>query len=174
MEPNQTQPVESPVQAAQPEMSPEVTPPQPVEWPAIPTPMAPSMPTPMTTSSTTPIGVASGASLNGDFPPELAGWNWGAFLLNWTWSIGNNTWIGLLMFLPFANVIMPFVLGAKGNEWAWKNRKFESVEQFKAVQRAWAIAGTILFVIGIGLFILGMVLAFSNSSSSVQLNSQYK
>jgi hypothetical protein len=36
---------------------------------------------------------------------------------------------------------MPFVLGAKGNEWAWKNKTWESVEQFKRVQRAWSIAG---------------------------------
>src|SRR3990170_1543286 len=45
-------------------------------------------------------------------PPEVDRWNWGAFLLNWIWGIGNNTFIALLMFVPFANFVMPFVLGA--------------------------------------------------------------
>ena len=55
-------------------------------------------------------------------PEELKGWNWGAFFLTWIWGIGNSTYIALLMFIPLVNMILPFVLGAKGNEWAWKNR----------------------------------------------------
>ena len=29
-------------------------------------------------------------------PPEIDRWNWGAFLLNWIWGVGNNTFIALL------------------------------------------------------------------------------
>ena len=37
--------------------------------------------------------------------------------------------------------MIAFLFGAKGNEWAWKSRRWESVEHFKDHQRAWAIAG---------------------------------
>lgn len=43
------------------------------------------------------------------------------------------------------------VLGLKGNEWAWKNRRFDSVEHFKRVQRVWAIVGislTLALILG--------------------------
>jgi hypothetical protein len=33
-------------------------------------------------------------------PPEIDRWNWGAFLLNWIWGVGNNTFIGLLTLIP--------------------------------------------------------------------------
>lgn len=81
-------------------------------------------------------------------PPEIDRWNWGAFLLNWIWGIGNNTFIALLMFVPFVNFVMAFVLGVKGSTWAWQNKRWESVEQFKAVQKKWAKWGVILFALG--------------------------
>lgn len=64
----------------------------------------------------------SGLGKQSVVPPEVKGWNWGAFLLNWIWGIGNSTYIALLMFVPLVNIFMFFILGAKGNEWAWKNR----------------------------------------------------
>lgn len=77
-------------------------------------------------------------------PPEIDRWNWGAFLLNWFWGLFNHVFIALLMFVPFVNIVMIFVLGAKGSAWAWRAKRWESVEQFKRVQRAWAIAGVIV------------------------------
>ncbi len=91
---------------------------------------------------------------NGPLPAELHGWNWGAFFLSWIWGIGHRTWISLLAFIPFANIVMPFVLGAKGNEWAWQNRPFASVEQFKQTQRAWTIWGAVMFGVSLLLAIL--------------------
>ena len=79
-------------------------------------------------------------------PPELDRWNWGAFLLNWIWGIGNNTFIALLMFVPLVNVVMPFVLGAKGSAWAWRNRRWDSVEHFRRVQRKWAIWSVVVYL----------------------------
>jgi hypothetical protein len=77
-------------------------------------------------------------------PPEVKGWSWGAFLLNWIWGIGNTTWIAFLVFVPFVGMIWPFVLGAMGNEWAWKNKRWTSVEDFHRVQRKWALWGVII------------------------------
>jgi hypothetical protein len=87
-------------------------------------------------------------------PAEIDRWNWGAFLLNWIWGIGNNTYIALLTFSPlFGFFIMPFVLGAKGSAWAWRNGRWDSVEHFKRVQRSWAIWGAIIW--------LGMIAFFA-------------
>lgn len=79
-----------------------------------------------------------------DIPDGIKGWSWGAFLLNWAWAIGNKTWIGLLAFVPFVGLIIPFILGAKGREWAWRNKQWDSVEHFNAVQRKWSIWGMIV------------------------------
>jgi hypothetical protein len=85
-------------------------------------------------------------------PPEINRWNWGAFFLNWIWGIGNNTYIALLTFVPFVGFVMPFVLGAKGSAWAWRNGRWDSVEHFKRVQRLWAIWGLVIFIASIVLF----------------------
>ena len=77
----------------------------------------------------------SGLGKQSVVPPEVKGWNWGAFLLNWIWGIGNSTYIALLMFVPLVNIFMFFILGVKGNEWAWKNRTWRDVEHFKQTQK---------------------------------------
>lgn len=63
----------------------------------------------------------SGSSIQ--VPDEIKGWNWGAFLMSPLWPFTNRVWIGLLAWVPYVGWIMLFVLGAKGNEWAWKSRK---------------------------------------------------
>lgn len=85
----------------------------------------------------------SGLGKSSVVPPEIKRWNWGAFLLNVFWGIGNNTYIAFLCLVPLVNVAMPFVLGAKGNEWAWQNKRWESVDHFKRVQKRWAFWGGI-------------------------------
>jgi Cytochrome oxidase complex assembly protein 1 len=85
-------------------------------------------------------------------PAEIDRWNWGAFLLNWIWGVGNNTFIALLMFVPLVGLVMPFVLGAKGSRWAWRNGRWDSIEHFKRVQRKWAIWGGVIVFGGIALF----------------------
>jgi hypothetical protein len=55
-------------------------------------------------------------------------------------------WFGLLCFIPYGLLIVAIAFGAKGNEWAWKSRKWRSIEQFKAHQRGWAIAGILIGV----------------------------
>jgi hypothetical protein len=85
-------------------------------------------------------------SRDAPLPPEIDRWNWGAFLLSWIWGIGNNTFIAFLAFVPVVGIVMPFVLGAKGSAWAWRNKRWDSIEDFKATQRKWAIAGLITIV----------------------------
>ncbi|WP_213738216.1 cytochrome c oxidase assembly factor Coa1 family protein [Bradyrhizobium sp. dw_411] len=85
-------------------------------------------------------------------PAEVDRWNWGAFLLNWIWGIGNNTFIALLVFIPFVGLVMPFVLGAKGSRWAWRNGRWDSVAHFQRVQRKWAIWGVVIWLGVIALF----------------------
>ncbi|NII10153.1 cytochrome c oxidase assembly factor Coa1 family protein [Oleiagrimonas sp. C23AA] len=92
----------------------------------------------------------SGGGSTATVPAEIDRWNWGAFLLNWIWGVGNNTFIALLMFVPLVNIAMLFVLGAKGSAWAWRNRRWESIAAFKAAQRKWArwgFAATGLFAL---------------------------
>ena len=76
-------------------------------------------------------------------PEEIQGWNWGAFLLTPFWLVSNRVWIGIFAFVPIIGVWMAIALGIKGNEWAWKSRKWESIESFQAYQKRWAIAAVV-------------------------------
>jgi RNA polymerase subunit RPABC4/transcription elongation factor Spt4 len=71
-------------------------------------------------------------------PPEIKKWNWGALLLHWIWGLGNKVYIMLLCLIPYVGLIMAIVGGAKGSEWAWRNKKWENIEHFKRVQKKWA------------------------------------
>ena len=104
-------------------------------------------------------------------PPEIDRWNWGAFLLNWIWGIGNNTFIALLALIPFVGFVMMFVLGAKGSRWAWRNGRWDSVEHFKRVQRKWAKWGVIIWLAVAVLFgsIGGGLFYFFKNSQAYQL-----
>lgn len=86
-------------------------------------------------------------------PPHLKKWNWGAFLLNWVWGLGNNVYVALLMFIPGVNLIMPFVLGVKGNQWAWQKGNWKSEEHFLRTQRTWSRVG-ISVAVGFPVFIM--------------------
>jgi hypothetical protein len=113
----------------------------------------------------TPLG-NPGAGFNNVVPPEVSGkFNWGAFLLSWIWGLGNKTYIALialaLSFIPFIGGLAGFAfciwLGIKGNELAWQNKQFPSVEAFHENQKKWAIAGIIVFAV---LFLLGITFGF--------------
>ncbi|MCH7964051.1 MAG: zinc ribbon domain-containing protein [Bacteroidetes bacterium] len=95
-------------------------------------------------------------------PPQLYGWNWGAFFLTWIWGIGNNTMIAFLTWIPLVNFVMIFMLGAKGNEWAWQNKHWISIAHFKKVQKLWAVWGFILFVFGMLFFLIVIVAAMDS------------
>ncbi len=100
----------------------------------------------------------SGQGKFASVPREIQGWNWGAFLLNWLWSVDNKVWIGLLTLIPYVGFIMGIMLGAKGNEWAWQNKKWESIEHFKRTQATWTKWGVVLFIVPFALFFWSIAL----------------
>lgn len=112
----------------------------------------------------------SGRGSNAEVPPEINRWNWGAFLLTWVWGIGNSTLIALLMFVPFVNFVMWFVLGAKGSAWAWQNKHWDSVDAFKETQRKWAKWGVIVAVVAV----LGFVGLFMAITATMKNSDAYK
>ena len=92
-------------------------------------------------------------------------WNWGAFLMSWIWGLGNKTYIALLGLIPVVNLVMAFILGAKGNEWAWKNKKWESADQFTRIQGLWSAFGWGFFAgcaIVLVLLVIALVITFNN------------
>jgi hypothetical protein len=114
----------------------------------------------------------SGQGKSAVVPTEIKKWNWGAFLLTWIWGLGNNTYIALVVIVVIAGacimpgaslvflvtvVIMMFVLGAKGSEWAWRNKRWDNPEQFRTVQKRWAVVGVTL------IFILPAIVAIAES-----------
>jgi len=107
-------------------------------------------------------GMQAGPAANtsgqgGPVPDEVKnmGWNWGAFWLTWIWGIGNGVWISFVALV--LGIIWSVVLGIKGNEWAWQNRRFESIEQFRETQAAWSKWGWIVLVVSAVIWILMMV-----------------
>ncbi|HLK55573.1 MAG TPA: hypothetical protein VKU00_03365 [Chthonomonadaceae bacterium] len=109
-------------------------------------------------------------------PDELKGRNWGGFLLPLFWGSANRVWIGLIPVLGIVYSLLSLVLGPalpdlgnafgplslgvsfylllKGNELAWRSgRRWESVEQFRKVQTAWARVGLIVNLLIIALAI---------------------
>jgi hypothetical protein len=111
----------------------------------------------------------------GNAIPEeiLARWSWGPFFLwlFWVWWNADQKLkiaaavIFVCEFIPFINFLAGFAalalaiyLGLKGNRIMAANRQFTSVEQFVAVQTAWAKWGVILLIVSVALGILSVVL----------------
>ena len=109
-----------------------------------------------------PREVANTSGTRGFIPEEVKGWNWGAFWLTWIWGVSHQVWVSLIALvgiIPYAGwpvaLVMSFVLGVKGNEWAWQNRRFQNVAHFREVQRIWAYWGW-----GLTLAVIGVVIGF--------------
>lgn len=92
-------------------------------------------------------GNSSGLGKGHPIPPEVPGWSWGAFFMSWIWAIGNRTWIGLLALVPYLGFVIAIILGVKGREWAWQNKRWDDIEHFNRVQRRWSIWGACLVLI---------------------------
>lgn len=107
----------------------------------------------------------SGQGPSAELPVGVGRLNWGAFAFSWIWGLGNGTYIALLALLPMANVVMPFVLLFKGDQWAWQNDRWRDLAHFRSVQRNWAIAAAVFYGLGallfIGIFVAGFVVLFN-------------
>jgi len=119
-------------------------------------------PTPPGTSYTSGLGALS------QMPPGIRGWNWGGFLLTWVWGIGNNVWISFIALcgiLPYfgwvISLVMAIILGIRGNEWAWQNKHWDSIDHFKKTQRMWMWWGVGVLLLQVALIAAVIVLIIS-------------
>ncbi len=102
-------------------------------------------------------------------PREIRRWNWSAFILGPIWGLSHNIWwsaLGLLPLLSFLPrqltiatwVLVAVLLGLKGNELAWRARRWESVDRFMAIQQRW-VTLSIIFAIGALLLVIAVLLS---------------
>ncbi len=89
--------------------------------------------------------------------------NWGAFFGTWLWGLFNSSyktlWMLLLGLTP-AGLYYAVVCGLKGNEWAYKGKKWESDEKFKKSQDLQTIIFVILKVVILPMIYVLLVIAF--------------
>jgi hypothetical protein len=92
----------------------------------------------------------------------LRRWNWGAFFFGWIWGIAHRIYWPLVTLIPFigwfAALVICFVLGVNGNRWAWESRQWESLEEFRRVQRNWAKWGVGILIGSFSLMILSFLI----------------
>jgi hypothetical protein len=125
----------------------------------------------------------SGAGAGSPVPLEIRGWSWGGFLLTWIWGIGNNVWIAfvaLASIIPYvgwvASLTMSIILGIRGNEWAWQNKRWESVEQFKQTQRRWmwwgvtSLVANIVLALAVAVLLVSLIMIFRTLGLGGDLN----
>ena len=95
--------------------------------------------------------------------------NWGAFLGTWIWGLFNKSyiplWYILLHYTPWG-FYFALVCGLKGNEWAFKNKKWDDVKAFNRSQEKqtafWAIFIAIIAPILTVLIVAGLVIALAS------------
>lgn len=91
--------------------------------------------------------------------------NWGAFFGTWIWGLFNKSYIPLfhllLFFTPW-NIYFQLYCGLKGNEWAYKNKKWEDVSKFNKSQEKQTIFWSIYtcVIVPILYFVLIFAIAF--------------
>ncbi|MHB0935559.1 MAG: RING finger protein [Armatimonadota bacterium] len=91
-------------------------------------------------------------------PAGLRRWNWGAFVLAPFWALGMRLWGWcVLCLVPYLGFFIAIYLGARGNELAWKSRRWRGIEEFDLVQEAWAQFGLMIMLAAMvaGLLMLG-------------------
>jgi hypothetical protein len=156
--------------------------------------------------SSPPTANTSGTGRDAYVPREIRRkYNVAAFLTTLLWSGPNKAWPGFLAAVPILlwrldvlpegvaaipGLMISIWAGMHGNEWAWRYRRWDSVERFLRVQRRWAwasVAFTVLVVILIAIGYASMPgsspeeaavipapdpveLAYSNPSEGFSLN----
>jgi len=100
----------------------------------------------------------SGQGSEAAVPAEIQGWSWGGFLLHWIWAAVHKAWLGFALSL-FLGIVGMVLCGIKGNEWAWQNNRYESVEQFRKIQGKWSKWGVILWLASFALSLVIVILA---------------
>ena len=88
----------------------------------------------------------------GPIPGEFRHWNWGAFLLGPVWASYHGVSSGMVVLLGVLYVLalglFPGIyLGINGNSIAWTRRRFRDAREFRDVERAWARAGLLIYLL---------------------------
>ena len=120
----------------------------------------------------------SGQGTYSTIPHAVKKWSWGAFVLGPIWSIANNVKFGcllyILFFVPYVNFIaIPFIsilAGIKGREWAWRDKRWEDLDQFNRIQIKWDNWGKGVFYLTIVVIVIIILaaLSYSNNNSNTQ------
>ena len=104
--------------------------------------------------------------ITGRYPYNIEkDFNWGACFGTWIWGIVNKSyktlWILPIILTPLA-IIYQIICGFKGNEWALKNRKWESMQHFKESQETQTVVFVILnfLIMPIIIYILIFAIVF--------------
>jgi hypothetical protein len=137
----------------------------------------------------------SGMGKDSIIPDEIKKWSWGAFAFSWIWGLFNSSYVTLLIFtvpilsfllysvLGFRSLLpidlgLPFTIwfGIQGNAWAWRNKRWDSIERFRAVQRSWAWAVLIFWVLILVIIgsLFGVSIFFLNKAQTIGLAEQKK
>ena len=105
----------------------------------------------------------SGKGPNAKVPEAVKNkFNWGAFLFFELWGFLNKKYLAiagvLLMFIPLIGILinlgMRIYYGIKGNEWAWQNNYYPSINVFHETQQRWNYAFLFYFILFIVLVIV--------------------
>ena len=76
---------------------------------------------------------------------------------------------GFMGLVPLVGLVMSFVLGFKGREWAWRNKEWKGVEHFNSVQKKWSIWALVLFLIPMLAILAGLILpAIGNARDAAE------
>ena len=107
-------------------------------------------------------------------PLNLSKWSWGAFTLSWIWGFFNGCWWMFLVkmfffllsallwwtfavvFISIADLGISVLFGVKGTEWAWSNRSWSSISNFRQTQDTWNKVGLALFILEVVIIVLAV------------------
>jgi len=108
----------------------------------------------------------SGKGKDSIIPKEIIEWNWGAAGLGIIWGIYHKVWVSFLtLVVPFGWIAM----GKAGNGWAWRNKKWKSVEEFKMAQAKWQVWGKICFIIILAINLIPYLALFQSNAGTNSL-----
>jgi len=121
------------------------------------------------------IAISTTPQAPGNAIPEqlLSRWTWGPFFLALFWVFWNADTTHKIIavsifvgnFIPFINFLagpaglaFAIYLGLKGNRLMAANRQFSSLQEFIAVQTAWARWGVIVFLVSIAFLVVAFLI----------------
>ena len=74
----------------------------------------------------------------------------------------------LVWWIPFAVIFVSILdlgvsvlFGIKGTEWAWNNRSWNSITNFKQTQETWNKAGLAFFLFGVMIMVIVVIYSFA-------------